>query len=90
LLDRRNWQDWGGRWARRNEFMRHLKTVLEELDVKYAMPVQPVVLPKSPFSAAPSSPDFRGMSGEDLGGNAAAFRGAERLYRSPSNLHLNA
>lgn len=48
---RSNWQDWGGRWARRNDFMRHLKTVLEELDMKYTLPVQPVLLPRnSPMS----------------------------------------
>ena len=44
-LDRPNWQDWGGRWTRRTAFMRHLKTVLEELDIRYTKPVQPVVLP---------------------------------------------
>ena len=44
--DRSNWQDWGGRWARRNAFMRHLKTVLEELDLKYTLPIQPVLLPR--------------------------------------------
>ncbi|KAH0839914.1 Mechanosensitive ion channel-domain-containing protein [Lanmaoa asiatica] len=42
---RSNWQDWGGRWARRNAFMRHLKTVLEELDLRYTLPIQPVLLP---------------------------------------------
>ena len=47
LLDRPNWQDWGGRWTRRTAFMRHLKTVLEELDIHYTMPVQPVLLPRS-------------------------------------------
>lgn len=46
-LDRPNWQDWGGRWTRRTAFMRHLKTVLEELDIRYTMPVQPVLLPTS-------------------------------------------
>lgn len=48
---RPNWQDWGARWARRNDFMRYLKTVLEELDMKYTLPVQPVLLPRnSPIS----------------------------------------
>ncbi|KAK0440944.1 Mechanosensitive ion channel-domain-containing protein [Desarmillaria tabescens] len=37
-----------GRWARRTAFMRNLKTILEELDVGYAMPLQPVLLPKGP------------------------------------------
>ncbi|KIJ70095.1 hypothetical protein HYDPIDRAFT_172003 [Hydnomerulius pinastri MD-312] len=43
---RPNWQDWGGRWARRTAFMRHLKTILEDLDMKYTLPIQPVLLPK--------------------------------------------
>lgn len=43
---RPNWQDWGGRWARRTLFMRHLKVLLEELDISYTMPIQPVLLPK--------------------------------------------
>ncbi|PBK65947.1 hypothetical protein ARMSODRAFT_960864 [Armillaria solidipes] len=45
---RPNWQDWGGRWARRTAFMRNLKTILEELDVGYSMPLQPVLLPNGP------------------------------------------
>ncbi|KAG1755550.1 Mechanosensitive ion channel-domain-containing protein [Suillus lakei] len=45
---RPNWQDWGGRWTRRTAFMKHLKSILEDLDVKYTMPVQPVLLPNSP------------------------------------------
>ncbi|KAL5492554.1 hypothetical protein ACEPAI_4001 [Sanghuangporus weigelae] len=45
---RPNWQDWGGRWSRRTQFMRHLKTILEELDISYTLPVQPVLLPKAP------------------------------------------
>lgn len=28
--------------------MRNLKTALEELDVKYSMPVQPIVMPQGP------------------------------------------
>jgi hypothetical protein len=45
FVDRSNWQDWGGRWARRNAFMRHLKIILEELDLRYTLPIQPVLLP---------------------------------------------
>ncbi|SJL03324.1 uncharacterized protein ARMOST_06677 [Armillaria ostoyae] len=45
---RPNWQDWGGRWARRTAFMRNLKTILEELDVGYSTPLQPVLLPNGP------------------------------------------
>ena len=55
-IDRPNWQDWGGRWTRRTAFMRHLKTVLEELDIRYTMPVQPVLLPKGDASYRPSAP----------------------------------
>jgi hypothetical protein len=46
-IDRPNWQDWGGRWERRNTFMRNLKMMLEDLDVHYTMPIQPVLLPRS-------------------------------------------
>ncbi|KIK60286.1 hypothetical protein GYMLUDRAFT_601421 [Collybiopsis luxurians FD-317 M1] len=59
---RPNWQDWGGRWTRRNVFMKFLKGVLEELDVKYMMPTQPVLLPSyaqainSSLNRQPSSP----------------------------------
>ncbi|KAJ6621302.1 Mechanosensitive ion channel-domain-containing protein [Mycena sp. CBHHK59/15] len=42
---RANWQDWGGRWGRRTAFMRNLKTILEDLDVRYSLPLQPVLLP---------------------------------------------
>jgi hypothetical protein len=45
--DRPTWQDWGGRWTRRTAFMKHLKSILEDLDLKYTMPVQPVMLPDS-------------------------------------------
>ncbi|KAG6378714.1 Mechanosensitive ion channel-domain-containing protein [Boletus reticuloceps] len=44
-IERKYTVDWGGRWARRNAFMRHLKTVLEELDLRYTLPIQPVLLP---------------------------------------------
>ncbi|KAJ6591737.1 Mechanosensitive ion channel-domain-containing protein [Mycena vulgaris] len=45
---RANWQDWGGRWGRRTAFMRNLKTILEDLDVRYSLPVQPILLPQGP------------------------------------------
>ena len=84
LLDRRNWQDWGGRWGRRNAFMKWFKGVLEELDIKYTAPVQPILLPKGnpfldsgPQGARPS--DFRGFSSDSASG---MFLGAD-LARSP-------
>ena len=46
-VDRPNWQDWGGRWARRNAFMRNLKVILEDLDIEYTNPVQPILMPSS-------------------------------------------
>ena len=45
---RPNWQDWGGRWQRRTAFMRFLKLTLEELDLRYTKPVQPVLMPNPP------------------------------------------
>ncbi|OJT09817.1 hypothetical protein TRAPUB_13687 [Trametes pubescens] len=64
---RPNWQDWGGRWARRTAFMRNMKQILEELDVRYLEPIQPVILPRgtsiqqpSPYLDAPPSPRATG------------------------------
>jgi len=47
-----NWQDWGARWSRRNAFMRNLKSILEELEVGYSMPVQPIFVQSSSSTAA--------------------------------------
>ncbi|KAJ7050498.1 Mechanosensitive ion channel-domain-containing protein [Mycena amicta] len=62
---RSHWQDWGGRWTRRTAFMRHLKKILEDLDVRYERPVQPIVFPHGlpPASSGPR-PDL---------GNAGSF-----------------
>ncbi|KAF8904384.1 Mechanosensitive ion channel-domain-containing protein [Gymnopilus junonius] len=51
---RPSWQDWGGRWTRRTAFMRYLKTILEELDIRYTMPIQPVLLPSGDASYLPT------------------------------------
>ncbi len=93
---RPNWQDWGGRWARRTAFMRNLKAVLEELDVRYTEPVQPVILPRgvnigvgSPYLDLPASPRSGGQrrtgadESRDTLGNAG-YLDPERLGRSPS------
>lgn len=75
---RPNWQDWGGRWARRTAFMRHLKTILEELEIGYTMPIQPILLPTSgpPPSMSqlysPSSPGSSPGPASDLG-NGGSF-----------------
>ncbi|KAH8103207.1 hypothetical protein DFH11DRAFT_1692697 [Phellopilus nigrolimitatus] len=66
---RPNWQDWGGRWARRTLFMRNLKVVLEELDITYTLPIQPV-----------SQSSMFGQSRESLG-NAGFHQ--DEVYRAP-------
>lgn len=53
--------------------MRNLKVILEELDIRYTMPVQPVLLP--------TAPPFVGRGNSDLG-NAGFFQGAE--MRAPA------
>lgn len=84
--DRPNWQDWGGRWARRTLFMRNLKTVLEELDISYTLPIQPVLLPKGSLPRASGSLNvpMKGYNGsmESLG-NAGHFR--DDVYRVPGS-----
>ncbi|KAG7093888.1 hypothetical protein E1B28_007527 [Marasmius oreades] len=85
---RPNWQDWGARWARRTAFMRNLKCVLEDLDIRYTMPVQPVLMPRGGFGGGggpnPSSSIPLGTtptSGPMLG-NAGSFQGSDHL-RAP-------
>ncbi|KAF8586433.1 hypothetical protein K439DRAFT_1340945 [Ramaria rubella] len=80
-----NWQNWGGRWDRRTAFMRHLKTVLEELEIGYSKPVQPILVhPSSALSALrsppPQSPRRASSYSDDHDidslGNAGGFSGA--------------
>lgn len=47
--------------------MRYLKTVLEELDIRYTMPVQPILLPHPP--------NIQTQSPQELG-NAGFFQGS--------------
>lgn len=37
-----SWQDMGFRWSNRNAFIMHLKRTMEELEIDYFFPVQPV------------------------------------------------
>ncbi|KAJ6474595.1 Mechanosensitive ion channel-domain-containing protein [Mycena vitilis] len=67
---RANWQDWGGRWGRRTAFMRNLKTILEDLDLRYSLPVQPILLPQG------MPPAFGGPPSSDTG-NAGSFLSSE-------------
>ena len=85
FLDRPNWQDWGGRWGRRTAFMRHLKVTMEELDVKYSMPVQPILMHNRPAftnqQSSPKSPGFKptrqtsaGIASMETLGDAGPFQ----------------
>ncbi|KAF9528554.1 Mechanosensitive ion channel-domain-containing protein [Crepidotus variabilis] len=80
---RPNWQDWGGRWTRRNAFMRHLKTVLEELEIRYTMPVQPVILPRGDHTYSPRGPHSqhpnqgRRTVDDSMLGNAGYFQAGQ-------------
>jgi hypothetical protein len=62
--------------------MKHLKGVLEELEIGYSLPPQPIFI--RPSSVPPPwARDDRGRSNSDLG-NAAHVQG---LGRGPSNIH---
>lgn len=37
-----NWSDWGARWDRRTKLMKEVKTILDDLNVTYRLPPQPV------------------------------------------------
>ena len=98
LEDRPNWQDWGARWSRRNGFMKHLKTSLEELEITYLEPIQPVLLPSNAMSAmlSPQSPTRLRRQPSNISmaqrspssvGNGARLHGAEYFRRAPGR-HL--
>ncbi|EJD08533.1 uncharacterized protein FOMMEDRAFT_74431 [Fomitiporia mediterranea MF3/22] len=79
---RPNWQDWGGRWARRNLFMRHLKTILEELDINYTLPIQPVLLPReNPYDGNSLRVPSRFTQSRESFGNAGYHQ--DDIYRAP-------
>lgn len=64
--------------------MRHLKTMLEELEVGYSQPLQPVVLhPSSALSALRTSQSTRSRPNSDVDtlGNAGGFVAAQ--YAAP-------
>jgi hypothetical protein len=78
--------------------MRHMKEVLEELDVRYTMPVQPVLLPRGgPPQGSPrpggagqgwlNADAFGGLSGGlprgGTGGNPGFYQPDSRLTGSP-------
>lgn len=60
--------------------MRHMKTVLEELEIGYSQPLQPVVVhPSSALSALRAPQGMRSRVSSDAGtlGNAGGFVGAQ-------------
>lgn len=83
-----NWQDWGGRWSRRTAFMRHLKTVLEELEIAYSKPLQPVILHPSSVrsSRGPLSPSTLSPSGHGLNPMSSVRRRRSTAERHQDDL----
>ncbi|KAG9007169.1 hypothetical protein FRB94_014552 [Tulasnella sp. JGI-2019a] len=84
---RHNWQDWGGRWGRRNLFMKYLRTSLEELEIGYQLPLHPITF--HPSSAPPpwvqGNQDYQGHN--PLYGNAGLMpRDPIRNATSPSGI----
>ncbi|KAG8692515.1 hypothetical protein FRC09_011152, partial [Ceratobasidium sp. 395] len=83
---RANWQDWGGRWTRRNAFMKNLKAELEALEIQYSLPLQPVT-----FHSHSQPPPWFGRN-EQLGnagfmrsdGNRGGSLGMPGLGHGPS------
>jgi len=37
-----NWQDWGARWDRRTSLMKEMKRIMDQLNMTYKLPLQPV------------------------------------------------
>ncbi|PLW09457.1 hypothetical protein PCANC_00272 [Puccinia coronata f. sp. avenae] len=37
-----NWQDWGARWDRRTSLMKEMKRIMDQLNMTYKLPIQPV------------------------------------------------
>ncbi|KDQ19570.1 hypothetical protein BOTBODRAFT_126457 [Botryobasidium botryosum FD-172 SS1] len=77
---RANWQDWGGRWNRRTAFMRHMKTVLEDLEIGYSLPLQPIAF--HPHSVPPPWATANNPSINPFG-NAGSFSGGESIRGTP-------
>jgi len=63
--------------------MRYLKTVLEELEIRYTMPIQPVILPQGDATHGPSAPRMqappqgRHTIDSSMLGNAGFYHGGD-------------
>lgn len=85
---RSNWQDMMARYARRTNFYYGLKEALDELDIRYVLPAQPVVHRElqTPVAFELSHPlgiDKNGVEGLRYRGSVDNFRttGAEEAAR---------
>ncbi|KAA1108891.1 hypothetical protein PGT21_028411 [Puccinia graminis f. sp. tritici] len=61
-----NWQDWGARWDRRTLLMKEMKRIMDQLNMTYKLPTQPVSFMsgqnKSPKVGSRSHEPFLGKS----------------------------
>jgi hypothetical protein len=64
--------------------MRNLKTVLEELEVGYSMPVQPVFLQSSSWASARAAMENSDKDREELGNAGYAQMGTAGKAEGPS------
>ncbi|EIN06056.1 hypothetical protein PUNSTDRAFT_136850 [Punctularia strigosozonata HHB-11173 SS5] len=93
---RPNWQDWGGRWTRRTPFMKHLKQLMEELDLRYTLPVQPIILPRQPpwqnvnagFHLTPPQGPNRFQMTREEAGNAGSYP-TDRMGLAPPGMTIS-
>lgn len=61
--------------------MRNLKTILEELDITYTMPVQPVLLPKNVGRADGALRQYGFRQSRESLGNAGHYQ--DSVYKAP-------
>ncbi|KAG8870189.1 hypothetical protein FRB98_001798, partial [Tulasnella sp. 332] len=83
LEHRRNWQDWGGRWGRRNLFMKYMRTALEELEIGYQLPLHPITFHPSSTSP-PWAQNSDGHGHNPLHGNAG-YMARDPIRNAPTS-----
>ncbi|KAF8749107.1 Mechanosensitive ion channel [Rhizoctonia solani] len=82
-----NWQDWGGRWNRRNAFMKNLKSELEALEIQYSLlsnPLRSIPILTPPWYRAGNGNDFGNAGYMRSDGNRGASLGVPGLSHAPS------